>query len=74
MRPPLHGHGHPAKVARPLRDQEVDWKSVGTRQYVELAERSINTMREIEPLAEEQADRPRYTESEHQPKIVKPKL
>jgi carbonic anhydrase/acetyltransferase-like protein (isoleucine patch superfamily) len=60
--------GIPGKVARSLSDDEVKWKSQGTGEYIELAQRSINTMREIEPLADEQANRPRYGESSHQTK------
>lgn len=57
--------GIPAKVARTMTDKEIAWKGQGTQEYVDLAERSINTMREVEPLSEEQADRPRYGESNH---------
>ncbi|MCJ8270544.1 MAG: transferase hexapeptide repeat family protein [Psychrosphaera sp.] len=60
--------GTPAKVTRSLTEQEVTWKSNGTNEYVELAKRSVNTMREVEALDTEQADRPRYGESSHQTK------
>ncbi|MFT5163429.1 MAG: phenylacetic acid degradation protein [Alteromonadaceae bacterium] len=60
--------GIPGKVARSLSEKEVNWKTSGTGEYVELAKRSITTMREIEPLAQEQTDRPRYNESTHQTK------
>jgi phenylacetic acid degradation protein len=60
--------GIPGKVVRSLSEQEVNWKKQGTAEYVELAQRSVNTMREIEPLGEEQAERPRYNESTHQTK------
>lgn len=60
--------GTPAKIARQLSEQEVTWKSQGTQEYVELAKRSIDTMRQVEPLCEEQSDRPRYNESNHQTK------
>jgi phenylacetic acid degradation protein len=60
--------GTPAKVTRSLTEQEVTWKSNGTNEYVELAKRSVNTMREVEALDSEQADRPRYGESSHQTK------
>lgn len=58
--------GIPAKAIREVSDDEIRWKSMGTQEYVDLAKRSINTMREIEPLTEIQADRPRFQESEHQ--------
>ena len=51
--------GTPARVMRALSDDEIKWKSSGTRQYQELAVRSLNTMREVEALTEVQADRPR---------------
>jgi len=51
--------GSPAKVARPLRDDEIQWKSAGTAQYQELALRSMLTMRETEALTELPAQRPR---------------
>ncbi|NQZ13020.1 MAG: transferase hexapeptide repeat family protein, partial [Algicola sp.] len=52
--------GTPAKVTRSLTEQEVTWKSNGTNEYVELAKRSVNTMREVEALDTAQAARPRY--------------
>ncbi|MBY0558141.1 MAG: phenylacetic acid degradation protein PaaY [Burkholderiaceae bacterium] len=51
--------GSPAKVARELRDDEIQWKSAGTAQYQELAVRSMQTMRETEALTEVPAQRPR---------------
>ena len=44
--------GTPAKVMRGLTDEDVAWKSFGTRQYHELAVRSLQTMREVEALTE----------------------
>ena len=44
--------GAPAKVMRALTDEDVAWKSFGTRQYHELAVRSLQTMREVEALTE----------------------
>ena len=60
--------GTPAKVARSLTDEEVAWKSTGTEEYVQLAERSLSTLREVEPLAEVQSDRPRFSASALKPK------
>ncbi|UTW04910.1 phenylacetic acid degradation protein PaaY [Amphritea atlantica] len=51
--------GSPARVIKELTDKEIDWKSAGTRQYQELAIRSMNTMQEVEALTEVEADRPR---------------
>ena len=50
--------GVPAKIVRELQDKEMAWKANGTRQYQELAKRSLATMRECAPLAEIEADRP----------------
>jgi len=44
--------GTPAKVMRELTDEDVKWKSFGTRQYHELNVRSLETMREVEALTE----------------------
>ena len=60
--------GVPAKVARKVTDQEFGWKKTGTQEYVELGERYCASIREIEPLIEEQQDRPRYQDSQHKPK------
>jgi len=51
--------GSPAKVARALRDEEIQWKSGGTAQYQELAMRSMQTMRETEALAAPEPGRKR---------------
>ncbi|MEQ9327652.1 MAG: phenylacetic acid degradation protein PaaY [Rhodospirillales bacterium] len=52
--------GLPAKIVRELRPDEIEWKSLGTDEYKELAVRSRNTLREVEPLKAVQKDRPRY--------------
>ena len=63
--------GTPAKVMRALTDEDVAWKSVGTRQYHELALRSMRTMREVEADTEVQGDRRRIefdADGMHKPK------
>jgi phenylacetic acid degradation protein len=62
--------GMPAKVVRPLTDDEVKWKSFGTRQYHQLAVRSFETMREVEALTEVEPDRRRidFGVDAHRPK------
>jgi phenylacetic acid degradation protein len=52
--------GIPARVVRELTDQEIDWKSRGTREYQALAVRSLATQREVQPLAAAQPNRPRF--------------
>lgn len=49
--------GAPAKVARELDDAAIARKSVGTRQYQELARRSRDTMRAVAPLAKAEEGR-----------------
>jgi phenylacetic acid degradation protein len=62
--------GMPAKVVRALTDDEIKWKSFGTRQYHELAVRSLATMREVEALTEVEPGRQRidFGGDVHRPK------
>ncbi len=60
--------GNPAKVKRELRDDEIAWKSTGTREYQELVRRCHSSLRETTPLTEVQPDRPWFTASQHPPK------
>jgi phenylacetic acid degradation protein len=58
--------GMPAKVIRELSDEEIAWKSDGTRTYQELTRRSLATMVECAPLAAVEAERPRI----HLPEVI----
>lgn len=49
--------GVPVKILRPLRDEEVAWKSEGTEVYCHLARRYLATLERVEPLRELPADR-----------------
>jgi phenylacetic acid degradation protein len=62
--------GAPAKVVRAVTDEEVKWKSFGTKQYHDLAVRSMQTMREVEALSEVEPDRKRieFGPDAHKPK------
>ena len=62
--------GMPAKVVRALTEDEVKWKSFGTRQYHDLTVRSFTSMREVEALTEVEPDRRRidFGENIHRPK------
>ena len=51
--------GVPAKVVRPLTEQELAWKVEGTRSYQELTRRSLETMVETDALPAPEADRRR---------------
>ena len=44
--------GTPAKIIRPLTDQEIAWKTKGTAEYQELACRSLATLKLCTPLTE----------------------
>lgn len=65
--------GAPAKVMRELTDKDVAWKSFGTRQYHELAVRSMQTMREVDALPEVEPNRARIDPGPdmHAPKDTK---
>ena len=52
--------GIPARVVRPLTADEIAWKRTGTREYQDLAVRSLASQRAIEPLRAAQPDRPRF--------------
>ena len=52
--------GVPARVVRQLTDQEIAWKRNGTREYQNLAVRSLATQRAVEPLSATQPNRPRF--------------
>jgi phenylacetic acid degradation protein len=62
--------GTPARVTRALTEEEIAWKSFGTRQYHALAVRSLATMRLVDALAEAGPDRPRI-DGGAQPHLLK---
>ncbi|WP_412479376.1 phenylacetic acid degradation protein PaaY [Azonexus sp. IMCC34839] len=51
--------GVPAKVIRPLSDEEMAWKAEGTKTYQDLTRRCLATMVETAPLVAMEADRKR---------------
>jgi len=55
--------GVPAKVLRELGETDLAWKVSATKQYQELARRSLATMTETVALTEIDAGRRRYTDS-----------
>ena len=64
--------GTPARVMRELKPEEIAWKSFGTRQYHELAVRSLQTMREVEADTEVEPDRQRIAfdaDGMHKPRV-----
>lgn len=60
--------GNPAQVKRTLTDDEVSWKSDGTREYQRLTQRCMATLREVTPLTSFDPDRPRFTASDYKVK------
>jgi phenylacetic acid degradation protein len=51
--------GIPAKVLRPLTEQEIAWKAEGTREYQELTRRCLASFKEVAPLTAIEVNRPR---------------
>lgn len=51
--------GTPARLKRLLSDAEIAWKLEGTQTYQDLARRSRESLREVQPLTALDADRPR---------------
>ncbi|MHC4349470.1 MAG: acyltransferase [Planctomycetota bacterium] len=64
--------GIPATVVRPLRDDEVDWKSQGTAIYQHLARRHLATSKVVEPLQHAEPDRRRVPDLGLAPKHEQP--
>jgi len=61
--------GAPARVMREVTDEEIAWKSYGTRQYHDLNARSIRSLREVEAFTEVEPGRKRLVFDEpHKPK------
>jgi phenylacetic acid degradation protein len=60
--------GAPAKIMRDLKQSEVEWKMQGTREYVELAKRSLANLSPVVPLADDDPERPRVKSSGFKPK------
>src|SRR3546814_13127910 len=59
--------GAPARVVRELSDEDIAGKTWGTRQYHKLAQRSMQTMRAVAPLARPEPNRPRLASAELEP-------
>jgi phenylacetic acid degradation protein len=55
--------GVPARLVRELRPEELAWKAEGTREYQELAVRSLATLKACQPLAAPEPDRPKRAAS-----------
>jgi phenylacetic acid degradation protein len=53
--------GNPARVVKEVDDDQVEWKSAGTRLYQQLPAELHATLKECEPLREVPQDRPPIT-------------
>lgn len=62
--------GIPARVKKTLGEEEIAWKLEGTRVYQNLTERSLASLREVEPLAAIEAGRPRLPAVDVRPLIA----
>lgn len=59
--------GAPAKVVRELTEDEIRWKSVGTRVYQQLAADGPTKVRKVEPLTAVEPNRPKLSMVDHKP-------
>lgn len=62
--------GLPAKVVRPLSEDEMRWKLEGTQTYQELTRRCQASLVEVAPLAEIEAGRPTLPMGKVKPLVV----
>ena len=65
--------GIPAKIVRPLTEDEIAWKAEGTREYQELTRRSLATLVETTPLAAPEPGRKRIPAGSVAPKHLQKK-
>jgi phenylacetic acid degradation protein len=57
--------GLPAKVIRPLTEDEIKWKLAGTQTYQDLTLRCHASLKEVQPLAELEQGRPTLPSLSH---------
>lgn len=50
--------GNPAEVIRQVDDRMIDWKTLGTELYMKLPSDMKDSLKECDPLREEEPDRP----------------
>ena len=62
--------GVPAKVIRPLKDEEGAWKLTGTETYQDLTRRCLATLVEVQPLEHAEANRPTVKAPQVKPLIA----
>lgn len=59
--------GMPARIVRELKQEEIDWKSAGTREYQELARRCLRSLVPAAPLSAPEPGRKRLDLSDLPP-------
>lgn len=59
--------GIPAKALREVSDDEIEWKTSGTRDYQTLTKRSLASLKPARALNAPEADRPRMPAGQSQP-------
>ena len=59
--------GSPARIIRELSDEEIQWKSRGTKDYQRLTRRCFESMQEVDALTEVEKDRTRIEVSDAVP-------
>lgn len=64
--------GSPARVVRELDDETVEWKRNGVDVYQELARRSLETLRRVDPLTEIEPNRPKLRVTGERARPLKP--
>lgn len=51
--------GNPAKIIKEVSDEMISWKTKGTKLYQSLPQECFETLKECEPLREEEPNRPK---------------
>jgi len=62
--------GAPARLLRPLSDEEIDWKRKGTGVYQALAKAAPEKLRKASPLQREEPGRKRIAAPKYDPLII----
>ena len=52
--------GNPGKVVKQVSDEMLEWKTEGTKLYMELPKQCQDTLKEVEPLKELEPNRPEH--------------
>ena len=61
--------GAPSRILRQVSDKEIEWKTLGTKQYQELAQDCLNDMAKVEPLRNVEQGRLKAAKSDLAPLV-----